>query len=208
MRRYTLVCLAIILLASLASCTSSPSSSTTRDAKLLDSLESANKVSQQTTFSAWYKHVTSVSSATSLYAQRPPMYVWRIEGLARGSSEIYLTDHGRLYVCSSGIVNRCLSGSTQVEAQRSFYSPVAAYNAMEMIQTAIKSRRHVTISSRRIAGTSATCFTASFIVQSKSQVTTDCFTRQGIFAMSRSGRVFGFELTRYSSTVPSSYFVP
>lgn len=196
-------CLRTLTVSLLTFCLASCSSSTSHLNKttlLLTSLESANEISQHSHFTATYRSLYPASKIVNLYAQDPPRYVWRVENLSHGATVIHFTYETKSQVCSTGLINRCNDSSPKWSAINSSYSPATALAAIRMMINKLDSGGAVSVSYRKLAERKDACFAAKFIVSSKAESTTDCFTRQGITALSQVGPI-GLELTSYSPAI-------
>ncbi len=183
-------------------CSTSATSRPTAD-QMLQSLETSNKVTQNSKYVASYRALGSAS--TTVYAQAPPVFALRVKG--PGSfTQVMVANRGKTTSCANyGSGTKCVT-TTASNVSMAIQSPQGTYGIMAMMRELIGRGVPVTVSYRNFAGLSATCFTA----KGKVNTNTDCFTQSGILAMETgtSSQLSGSELTSYSPNVTPSDLTP
>ncbi|HEY6471494.1 MAG TPA: hypothetical protein VIY26_01295 [Acidimicrobiales bacterium] len=176
------------------------------------------------TFSATYTAVNGGQKTTVTIAQAPPK-----SDFSSGTSSV-INNGKTTYICTAGSSSggtgstgstgssgagkeSCIteSGANPLLSLEDIFSPAVALAALNEAKSAAIARSlgiHLTESSGNYAGQSATCFSVSERGKGSGKY---CVTKQGILAYattSNNGSTNYFELTKYSSSPPSSLFSP
>jgi hypothetical protein len=155
------------------------------------------------TYVATYASVNGGLSTVVTIAQSPPKSNFST------SAGSVINDGQKTYYCATGGKQQCLSvsGANPLLGLEDLFSPQLALSAFAEAKRGLMSRLlaiMVSSSSATYAGQPSTCVTVTV----RGEGGKYCVTRQGILSYSGSSPTSYVELTRFSSSPPSSLFTP
>jgi hypothetical protein len=198
---YILALIAGVLPIALTTATSAAAGSSVSSSKLKALTNSINH-GKHLTYEAVYKSVSpGGQTQTVTIAQSPPKTVFSASGgsvIDTGKTTYYCSDSNGATACLTE------SGGNPFVSLEDLFSPTLALTAFSEAKEGIVTRAlgvRSTLSSATFAGQSSTCVTVT--VRGKGEKF--CVTKQGLLSYSGGSGNY-FEMTKYSSSPPSSLF--